>query len=128
MAGADALSGKMFEEAAASALSKNLSQEIEASFSLSKKDFALQCTVCEIPADPPDESSAGSGAEDGVSRDDDGGDGDRQFTLSGIQVELYTLRGVANSDNIRKLLAPLSCPLAIRECLTDSARTSPDDP
>lgn len=46
--------------------------------------------------------------------------GDRLFSVEQVRAELYTLRAVAKTEEIRRALAVFSCPVEIRECLLDA--------
>lgn len=46
--------------------------------------------------------------------------GDRLFSVEQVRAELYTLRAVAKTEEIRRSLAVFSCPVEVRECLLDA--------
>ena len=121
----DALGGALFSAAAEETLEKNFGDELRSRLSLTEKDLLLFFSVKEDSATPSasSESAEGNATEAEKGEKDSAGEantGDRLFSVEQVRAELYTLRAVAKTEEIRRSLAVFSCPVEIRECLLDA--------
>lgn len=106
----ETLSGKLFSKAAAQALEKNAGDELREKLELDEKELALFFTV-EQTAQPL------SDREEGASERSD----ELLFSIKEVKAELYTLRAITKTDEIRNYLEVFACPVEIEEQLSDSS-------
>ena len=97
------LSGRLFSEAAAQSLNKNAAAELREKLSLDDGELSLFFTVEQAASEGEDEN------------------GDLLFSIQEVRAELYTLRAVTKTDEIRNYLAVFACPTKIEERLLDPA-------